>query len=60
MLAVAVMARAVAATAMAREDAGLAAEAAMALAREVAATGAAEAAAGEVGAAEPVVRSPGP
>ena len=60
MLAVAVMARAVAATAMAREDAGLAAEAAMALAREVAATGAAEAAAGEVGAAEPVVRPLGP
>jgi hypothetical protein len=57
---VAVMARAVAATAMARENAGLAAEAAMALAREVAATGAAEAAAGEVGAAEPVVRPPGP
>jgi hypothetical protein len=54
------MARAVAATAMAREDAGLAAEAAMALAREVAATGAAEAAAGEVGAAELVVRPPGP
>ena len=56
----AVLARAVAATAMAREDAGLAAEAAMALAKEVAASGAAEAAAGEVGAAEPVVRSSGP